>query len=139
MQDWFHQYNYVGFIDGAWKTSQINTLQAGIGGFIMNNKRSISFEFSGPATGNTPKDVELQALQYSCQAIQGNDNIEGKIMIATDSSELAQQIQRLQTKPAHEQVQETQISNLRSIQISHLNRDFNKEADRLAKEGKTRS
>lgn len=139
LRNWFDRYAFVGFIDGTWKRYPTGMIQAGIGGFILNSNKLVSFIFLGPSTALNPEETELEALEFLCHAIEGRDEVENHIIITTDSTKLVQHVQKLKANNAHSHQLTSQPKNLQHTSITHLNRALNKEVDTLAKEVRDRN
>lgn len=136
---WFRVYDFIGCIDGAWKQDQDGNIKAGIGGFILDRKAQVTFIFSGPCTSSNPFQTEESALEFMINSIIQKGLKDISLLIASDSSQLIKSC-RLNTSSLLEVSTLVQsIRVLPNLKVAHLNRRFNSEADRLAKEGMLRS
>lgn len=76
--------DYIGFIDGSWKKDEYNNISAGMGGLIMNRKKQILFQFSGPTLASSPLEAEVKALLFLHDKFLSS-SIVGFIHFYTDS------------------------------------------------------
>jgi ribonuclease HI len=122
-------------IDGA---SRGNPGPAGIGIVIKNESGSVLFE-SGQSIGTATNNVaEYRALIAALQAAHSLTS--GRLQVYSDSELLVRQIRgeyrikNPQLRPLFQQA-EILISQFQSFSISHIPREQNQEADRLASQG----
>lgn len=113
MDEYLNQYNFIALIDGAW-----DGVRGGIGGFLLNHSKQLEFIFSGPTTGDSPVEVERDALYYICSVIKQKADLPHKSKLTWDSS----------------------LWFFKSSKISFkwIKREWNISADKLAKEGANR-
>ncbi|MDD5224032.1 MAG: ribonuclease HI family protein [bacterium] len=122
-------------IDGA---SRGNPGPAGIGIVIKNESGSVLFE-SGQSIGTATNNVaEYRALIAALQAAHSLTS--GQLQVYSDSELLVRQIRgeyRIKNPQLRPLFQEAEIliSQFQSFSISHIPREQNQEADRLASQG----
>lgn len=138
LDKWFKSHTYTGFIDGSWKRNSNGLTKAGIGGFIINKLGSVCFFFSGPSKGSNPFDVELEALEFLCKAIENKQSIEDDIIIASDSIKLVSDFQLWKAGFNTRDNESHKINNTQHIVMTHVGRNFNRVADGLARDGYAR-
>lgn len=133
------EFDLIGFIDGAFYKDSFISKKAGLGGFFKNNKGDLVYIFSGPAKGECPLMVELEALEHLISEVNNSDKRLSKIIIYSDCQILVDAMNNLR---------HGLLSNL-SLSVDHLrnivpslnivfgkiSRNLNDGADDLAKQG----
>lgn len=132
-------WDYYAFIDGSWAKSR-DTIKAGIGGYIKGGNLEQQFIFSGPTVATTPLQAETNALILALQEINNKIPKDKRVIVHTDAYNLFQNIQRYRAGhitniPYTDTINMGLYSN---IFIEHINRQHNRGADYLAKQGATR-
>lgn len=126
----FSKYDYVGFTDGSWLEGYNKIITAGIGGILFNQKRHISFLFSGPSKGESPLVVEKEACLFLINSLLNSHWItKKKVAICTDSFWLQQEFKHL-----NHEWQELREASF-ELTVIQCARDLNQEADFMAKNG----
>lgn len=133
---WFSNNNLVGFVDGSYQISNDLEHKAGIGGFLLDKQMKVQFIFSGPSSANNAQLTEEHAILFIQEAINNKDYNDRHILINTDAARLV----NIYSSNYSTQREINPISSLLlempRIQLRHINRKHNMEADSLAKQGR---
>lgn len=130
-------YDFIAFVDGAWKRSRNNQGTGGIGGLLLSNCMQLKFIFSGSSQESSIMKVELQAFIFMCQVCQrywpGK-----KVVICSDAKMVVNSFIRLKSG-LHNINLDLDLSGF-DLDISYtwacyIKRELNSEADFLAKGG----
>lgn len=140
LEKWFGSACYVGFVDGARK-QECNGFITGIDHFILDRLASVKFIFSGPSSKSSSGEVEMQAFLFLCEAIRNKGYNQENFIIASDSVGLVDEVLKWKSDLDNNSVDSRSFNLFHesdNIRPAHINRKFNLEADRLAKEGAKR-
>lgn len=135
---WLQVNKVVGFIDGAWKKDNSGLVKAGIGGFLLKEKATLIFTFSGPTNQESAYDTELEALCFLLKQIAISNYKDTFMTIFSDSKSLINNVHSFKRDIVHSESASLILSVIHNINFIHVDRSLNQEADRLAKEGVTR-
>lgn len=131
------EYEFIAFVDGAWKKKYENKAKGGIGGFIMLGDMRQKFVFSGPSHRINSQLVEIEAFVFACQVCQkywpGR-----KCIICSDAKKVVESFTKSKCGIQNSQV-DLDFSwfniDFTDIWACSINRAWNLEADHLAKMG----
>lgn len=130
----------VGFIDGAWKKSPNNVIQAGIGGYVKDSEGNLVFIFSGPVKAFSPSQCEFEAMFYVVKQLAVSPWSTTHSVIYSDSADLIKEVRKAKFNFQHHFEDNIRKYLLfAKIEFKKVNRLLNCEADSLAKQGMTRS
>lgn len=132
---WFRHSDLVGFIDGAWKQDDPTLVKSGIGGFLLRNTKNLVFIFSGPTCQSSPYDTELEAFIYLVSQINTSSYKQKLITIFSDSKSLVDNVKAYKIGGDFAYLNDEIKKLVVSINLVHIDRSLNEEADNLAKEG----
>lgn len=135
---WLQITNLVAFIDGACKKDGLGQIKAGLGGYILGRPTSLLFTFSGPSNQVSPYSAELEALTYVLGQLSSSNYKEAQIAIFTDSKMLVDNFQKIRSSNDLVVQSRSKSNIVHNVNLIHIDRSINSEADRLAKEGMTR-
>lgn len=121
----------VAFIDGSFKALSVNKISSGalggIGGLVKYQNGKKVLEFLGPSSELNALDTEKLALSTLLQILQGHSWSHSSITIFSDC--------QLLVKESLQILNHFQSHNFAAVSIKYISRNFNKEADLLAKKG----
>lgn len=134
---WSEFSDIVGFIDGAWKKDSVGNITASIGGFLMESKLSLIFIFSGTTEASSPYEAELAALKFVLEQLGSSNFKEYSTTIFSDSKQLVSNLLYLRSNYGGLDISYSIM--IHKVNLVHIERHLNSEADSLAKEGAERS
>lgn len=114
-------------IDGSWK-GLTHHGKGRIGGILKSGLDDHILEFDGPVRFTSTLQAEKMALNQLVNLILNSQWCSEKIVILTDSMQL---VDLVNSQGLFSEWEDLQLR----ISIRHVNRDFNVQADRLAKQG----
>lgn len=132
-------FDLVGFVDGAFFRDSFETKKAGIWGFFKNKQGEIVYIFSGPAKGECPLMVELEAMEHLIAKVDKSDKRNNKIIIYSDCQVLVEALENL--KQGLNSSTSLIVDHLSKvvpalkISFGKISRNLNDGADDLAKQG----
>ncbi|KAK1360351.1 hypothetical protein POM88_044825 [Heracleum sosnowskyi] len=126
----------IGFIDGAWKISEENKIQAGIGGYLKDAKGNLILVFSGPVLASSASDCEFRAICFLINKIVSSQWRGKSCIIYSDSIVLVKDFQQSKFKIDQSELENSNSFILLSkVEFKKIDRVLNWEAGNLAKEG----
>lgn len=136
---WLSLSDLLCFTDGAWKLNQNNTVEAGIGGFIMNKNHQVIFIFSGPSLQVNAYETEKEALSFLLSQIEVSSHATASFTFLLDSTLVVNQINKQKrTTPVQDFCIKVKNDLLHCSNFISIPRSVNSEADSLAKQGSQR-
>lgn len=135
----FSKYDLVAFCDGSWHKDNNGQSLGGIGGYVINKNLELTYIFSGPCVApNAEKAEEIAVLH----AIEVLGNLNKEILVCVDSKSIEDLFMKtragMDVFSGVDQYFKILVLSYRNIKISYIKREWNFEADYLAKEGKSR-
>lgn len=136
--------DYICAIDGAWGVSPGSLGKVGIGGWIKDKSGKLVYNFSGPLEVNSSLEAKIGAIIHVAEVvgylISKGRFINKKLIVCTDSME-AMDLIRLDSYLCKNL--SPQGFNLKRIlntcvKLDYVPRDFNEDANPLAKMGLAR-
>lgn len=112
-----------------------NDVKAGIGGVVWDNVGRLKYIFSGPVQVNSAVEAEVEALEYLVAIVHSVSQVRSKILFCSDSIAA---VNLFIKRRLYGDLQQLFPMNSDVI-FKHVTRDYNIEADRLAKEGSQRA
>ncbi|KAK1389254.1 hypothetical protein POM88_017432 [Heracleum sosnowskyi] len=126
----------IGFIDGAWKISKENKIQAGIGGYLKDAKGNLILVFSGPVNASSASECEYRAIGFLINKIVSSQWRGKSCVIYSDSVEMVKDIRQSKFKMDHSEFENSKsVILLSKVEFKKVDRVLNWEADNLEKEG----
>ncbi|KAK1383778.1 hypothetical protein POM88_021513 [Heracleum sosnowskyi] len=119
--------------------NQVTGLRSSMGGFVLDHSAQVKFLYSGPISTSSPLQAEEIALRFLLEAILPKGFISEHILIVTDSTALMDKCNSAAIINGEANPLLQTLQNLPRVKVVHLNRRYNLEADRLAKEGLARN
>ncbi|KAK1357882.1 hypothetical protein POM88_051138 [Heracleum sosnowskyi] len=116
----------IGFIDGAWKISEENKIQAGIGGYLKDAKGNLILVFSGPVNASSASECEYRAICFLINKIVSSQWRGKSCVIYSDSVEMVKDIQQSKFKMDHSEFENSKsVILLSKMEFKKVDRVLN--------------
>lgn len=127
------QFEVICMVDGAF----VNKNSAGIGGCIKDRSNNLLFLYFGPSKATSSHEAEWEAAIHMIKTITRDKKGWNSVGLCSDSKEVIQELQNFQDKKLWCELGwvEEDCIDLENFHFVHVGREFNLEADGLAKAG----
>lgn len=132
--DLFSRFDFICTSDGSYSQNSHGLARTGIGGVIKDSFGSVRYIFSGPSQANSALKAELEALEFLVRVISSIQKECMNIIFYSDSIEAVNCVRK---KWIYEDIQNLFLTSVKATFLQ-VPREFNTEADVLAKEGAKR-
>lgn len=139
LKSWFEFASVVGFVDASWKEDSNGVKRAGIGGFLLDHSRRVSFLFSGPSKKNSSHEVECEALEFLLENILKKKFAPMQMVIFSDARKMVLNAMSCSQDQDLNHTVLGYIHKAHHCQLQHISRELNWVADQLAKKGSMRT